>query len=299
MRELLGGASPVRESAPFRGDRASLLGLDAELGVSGLPQSGTGQASLLTGVNAVREYGRHFGPWVPASLRPLLRTRGLLAAARDGGLDVAFANAYPEEVIEVAVRGESSGRLPSAAGSRRSRRVSQFLNAGPPLVALGAGVLNRHTSHLVRGEAVASEITNEGWREHLRRSEVPVIGAAEAGRNLARIAARHDLTLYAHYATDYAGHAGRLDAAIAAIERVDAFLGGLLGALESGVLVVVASDHGNLEDCTTGHTRNPALALVVGRGHGEVSHGWSALTDVTPSILERLGVRAPVGDRGV
>jgi hypothetical protein len=282
LRGLLDGRAPAAESAPFSGRHASLVGLDARLGVEGLPQSGTGQAALLTGRNAPREFGRHFGPWVPAALRPRLRAESLLALARAAGRDVAFANAYPEEVLT-----EASATLPSDASGPRRRRAAQFLNAGPPLAAAGAGALCRHTAHLAQGDAVASEITNDGWRTHLRRAEVPPIRPAEAGRNLARIAAVHDLTLFAHYATDYAGHSGRLEDAVAAIERVDAFLGGLLAAMAPDTTVVVASDHGNLEDCGAGHTLNPALALVTGPGHEATARDWSALPDVAPSLLSR------------
>ena len=40
-------------------DGASFRPLDATLGVPGLPQSATGQTTLLTGVNAARLMGRH------------------------------------------------------------------------------------------------------------------------------------------------------------------------------------------------------------------------------------------------
>ena len=285
LRGLLDGRAPVSESAPYRGRRASLVGLDARLGVDGLPQSGTGQAALLTGRNAPREYGRHFGPWVPAVLRPLLRTESLLARARAGGRTVAFANAYPEELTRATAPGAA---LPSDAAGPGWRRAAQYLNAGPPLAAAGADALTRHTAQLARGEAVASEITNDGWRERLQREEVPRIEPADAGRNLARIARAHDLTLFAHYATDYAGHTGRLDEAVAAIERVDAFLDGLLDGAGPDTTLLVVSDHGNLEDCTGGHTLNPALALATGAGHSQLTQNWASLLDVTPSILAWL-----------
>lgn len=274
LDSLLGGRRPVAATAPIRTAEASLVGLDARLGVDGLPQSGTGQTALLTGENAPQLFGRHYGPWTPTALRPLVAEESVLARARRAGLSVAFANAYPEEVLE------------AQATSARPRTP---LRAAPPLAALAAGLLTRHTDALARGDAVASEITNDAWRERLGRLSLPIITPRQAGHNLAHIAARHDLTLYAHYATDIAGHTHDLAEAVAALERVDAFLGGILDRLPSEMLLVVASDHGNIEDLRGGHTTNPALAMAIGPGHAEFVRGLRALTDVTPRILRWLG----------
>lgn len=280
---LLDGRSPIGDYAPYHGPRASLIGIDATHGAPGIPQSGTGHTTLLTGEDAVTRFGRHSGPWVPTALRRVVAERSLLALARQAGRRVAFANAYPEEVME-----RIPERLPLAEVIL-SRRLGP-LRAGPPLAALGAGLLDRHTPELERGDAVASEITNDGWIERLGRTSLPRPTPHEAGRSLARIAAGHDLTLFAHYTTDYAGHRGGWAEAVAAIERVDAFLGGVLEDLADDTLLVVASDHGNLEDTTREHTRNPALGLVVGPRHEEVARGLEHLWDVAGAILGVLGV---------
>src|SRR5690606_3618283 len=118
LAALLDGRSPVLDAAPYHGSAASLVGLDATLGMPGLPQSGTGQAALLTGRNAAELFGRHFGPWTPTALRPLVERESILARAVAAGLAVAFANAYPEELVyalDAAARErESDGR--DAAG---------------------------------------------------------------------------------------------------------------------------------------------------------------------------------------
>jgi 2,3-bisphosphoglycerate-independent phosphoglycerate mutase len=292
LQALLDGRSIVAEAAPYRASRASLAGMDATLGHDGTPQSGTGQAALLTGANAVTMHGRHFGPWVPARLQRLVREESVLASAQAAGHSVAFANAYPEEVLQLVATG-GPPRLPSgrrAPADRRARRAPGYLRAGPPLAALGAGVLTRHTPALERGDAVASEITNDGWRTMLRRTSVPEITAAQAGRNLVAIAAAHRLTLFAHYATDYAGHRRDMNAAVAALERLDAFMGGILDALPEDMLLVVASDHGNIEDVRAGHTRNPALALVAGDGHALLARRLASLTDLAPTLLDVLAI---------
>jgi len=269
LQELLGGSLPWLHSPVVRAPGAVALPLDATLGVDGLPQSGTGQAALLTGDNAPRLFGRHFGPWTPVRLRPLVEERSLLRRARDAARKVAFANAYPRS-------------WPGAVGGRRV--------AGPPLAARGAGVLDRHEDALRAGWAVASEIVNEGWRRHLGDDTVPVVTEEDAGRRLAGIAAEVDLTLYAHYATDTAGHRGGMAGAVAALERVDRFLAGVLEALPPSCTLLLVSDHGNIEDVRTGHTRNPALGVAAGEGARDLTTGLRSIADVSAAVLRHLEV---------
>jgi 2,3-bisphosphoglycerate-independent phosphoglycerate mutase len=269
LLELTGGSLPTLDHPRVDGPRASVFPLDATLGVEGTPQSGTGQATLLTGENAARLYGRHFGPWTPVRLRPLVEEGSLLRAAREAGRTVAFANAYP--------RGWP--------GPRGGRRV-----AGPPLAARGAGVLDRHEEALGEGRAVSSEIVNDGWKRHLGHDWLPDVTPEGAGRNLARVAAEADLTLYAHYATDTAGHRGGMEGCVTALERVDRFLGGLLGALDDDTTVLLASDHGNIEDVTAQHTRNPALGAAIGPAARRLATLMRTIADVAPTVLAHLGV---------
>ncbi len=264
---LLGGA-PTLDRPHLEGPDARSFALDATLGVEGLPRSGTGHTALFTGRNAPELHGDHFGPWVPVRLRPLLERENLLVAAREAGRAVAFANAYPPGFLE----------------SRRGRRT-----AGPPLAARAAGALTRHAGELAEGRAVASGIVNRAWREVLGHTEVPEVTPEEAGRNLAAIASDHDLTLFAHYDTDRAGHRAGMAGCVEALERVDGLLAGLLPALPPDALLVVASDHGNVEDVSGGHTRNPALGILAGAGAKELEPP-TRITDVAPLILDVLGV---------
>jgi hypothetical protein len=267
LRALLGGALPTLDSGDVNGERSVAFPLDASLGVPGVPQSGTGQTALLTGDNAALRFGRHFGPWTPVSLRPFLEERSVLRLAVDAGWQTVFANAYPREW----------------PGERSARRA-----AAPPLAARAAGLLTRHQEALAAGDALASEIVNEGWRLHLGHTDLPVITPEEAGKNLARLAATARLTLFAHYATDHAGHRGGMEGAVAALELVDAFLGGVLDSLPDDVLVLVTSDHGNIEDVTGSHTSNPALAVLHGPDASARRRELRSLMDVTPALLRWL-----------
>lgn len=268
---LMGGSVPTLDQPRTSGPGGTAYPLAATLGIEGTPQSGTGQVALLTGESAAEIFGRHFGPWTPVRLRPLLEERSMLRRAANAGRTVAFANAYPK----------------GWPGPKGGRRV-----AGPPLAARAAGALDRHEEHLSRGRAVASEIVNDGWRRnqgHLGHNALPDVTAWEAGMNLARISRDADLTLFAHYATDTAGHAQDMDRALEALALVDEFFAGVVAELSSDTLLLVASDHGNLEDVRGGHTRNPALGLAAGPG-AEGAAALADLREVAPFILTRLGV---------
>jgi 2,3-bisphosphoglycerate-independent phosphoglycerate mutase len=267
LRSLLGGEIPTLDRPELEGARSAAFPLDAALGVPGVPQSGTGQTTLLTGENAAAAFGRHFGPWTPVSLRPLLERRNLLRLSVEAGHATVFANAYPR----------------SWPGERAARR-----SAAPPLAARSAGLLDRHEDALARGDAVASEILNDGWRAHLGFTELPVIAAEDAGRNLAKLASAARLTLFAHYSTDHAGHRGGMEGAMAALELVDAFLAGVLANLPYDALLLIASDHGNIEDVRRGHTLNPVLGVLHGPDAAERRKELRSLVDVAPAVLRWL-----------
>jgi hypothetical protein len=259
------GLGPRSNETPF--GKAVLKPLDPLMGMEGLPQSGTGQTALLTGDNAAAIYGRHFGPWVPVPLRPLMMEKNVLTRALGQGFSTTFANAYP------------SGYLQRAWTKRPG---------GPALAAHGAGLLKRTEDELSRGEAVSSEFLNSAWRTRLEMPELREITVKEAGENLGRIARRFQLTLFAHYATDTAGHTKTLGPARKALERVDTFLSGLLSTMPSGTLLFLASDHGNIEDLTQGHTRNPTFNLVVGPDADLVADRLNTIMDVPGTILAYL-----------
>lgn len=273
MRWLLDGA-PLTASAvqphPFS-SRVCLRALDATLGVPGLPQSGTGQATLWSGVNLPARLGRHSGPYAPPEARELLQSSNLFAAAAHAG-PVAFANAYPPRYLERMARGTARQSVTALAAN------------------LG-GVMFRGPDEIRAGRAVSAFITNELWESRLGVAGVPEVTPYDAGVILADLARTHSLTVFEFFVTDMAGH--RQEAALAemALTRLDGLLAGALSALDPGRdLLLVTSDHGNLEDeKTSDHTLNPVPGLVWGRNGCAVAGSLSGLQDVTPAILAWLG----------
>jgi hypothetical protein len=195
----------------------------------------------------------------------VVESSNLLSRAMRDGHSAAFANAYPKN-------------WPGTA--RHGRRV-----AGPPLAARAAGLLTRDHTALGRGDAVASEIVNDGWRQWVGADLVPTITPEGAGTVLAHIANTHELTFFAHYSTDTAGHRGGMAGAVDALERVDGFLAGVQNGLSADRTLLIVSDHGNIEDVTGGHTRNPVLGVLSGPAAPWLSSRIASLVDVAPAVL--------------
>ncbi|MGH2521188.1 MAG: hypothetical protein ACRDH2_01685, partial [Anaerolineales bacterium] len=87
-----------------------------------------------------------------------------------------------------------------------------------------------------------------------------------------------------------AGHRSDLAGARALLERFDVVLGGLLEAWDDEAgLIVITSDHGNLEDLThKHHTLNRVPTLVIGAARSKFAQGLTDLTHFTPAILKTL-----------
>jgi len=131
----------------------------------------------------------------------------------------------------------------------------------------------------------------------------PEMSAAEVTEHLVAAirSGEHDLIVVNYANPDMVGHTGDLDAAIKAVEAVDAGLGEVLAAVEAaGGAMIVTADHGNCEvmvDPETGgphtaHTLNPVPVILVG-GPGGVKLHDGRLADLAPSLLELMGLPQP------
>ncbi|MBI3944006.1 MAG: metalloenzyme [Chloroflexi bacterium] len=273
LEKLLGTPWPSLQMAAPSSERASLAYVDANLGIEGLPQSGTGQTALITGVNAAALLGRHDGPYPATELRPLLQYESIYARVMQHGLTVAFANAYPDRYLGRVARGTSRQSAISLAA-----RLCQI-----PL---------RTATDLRDGTALSALITNEGWRQVLGYTETPDITARQAGWNLGNIVASHALTVFELWQTDVLGHRQDMPGLQRLLLQIDACLGGFLEhPVHQETLVIVTSDHGNCEDLSTSrHTTNPVPLLVIGPHHQVVTAKATSILAVTPIILDHLQI---------
>ncbi len=273
LTELLDGTQLFASVTRLSTARASFVPTDAQLGVPGAPQSATGQATIVVGRNVPQILGKHWGPKPNDDVRAVLTEDNIFMQLTRSGLSARLANAYPPGYIEAI---ESGRRMYSAI----------------PMAVTSAGITLQTADDFLAGRAFSADFTGKGWREHLGIMDAPVNSLAEAGRQLASCTQDHALFFFEHWPTDYTGHRGTLDEAIGLLERLDGLLGGLLESWddENGLLIIT-SDHGNMEDMSTRkHTKNLVPTLLVGPDHAARADKIHTLADITPAILEFLDI---------
>ena len=132
------------------------------------------------------------------------------------------------------------------------------------------------------------DFTNESLIE--RHFEVDRFSPTEAGRILARLSEDYDFLLYEYFLTDRAGHAQQMKKAVEEVRKLQTFLEGLLDELDlDDTLVILTSDHGNIEDLSKrSHTRNRVPTLLWGAGAETISHRIRSIVDIAPAVLHML-----------
>lgn len=242
-------------------------GVDANLNVEGLPQSGTGQTALFTGENAAKKIGKHFGPYPHTGIKPLLQQDSLFVKLKDRGDKPCFINAYPDIFFQ------------------KSKKKNRW--SCTTLMCRSAGVKLNGEEEVIREEAVTADLTQRGWREKLG-IDVPVIGPEQAAGRLLQKIEECDLLLHEYYLTDKAGHSGDEEKAERVLSQYDCFLEHLLENLGKSHTLVMSSDHGNLEDLSVKtHTRNRVPLFARGPGADAFREADSIL-DVVPAVLKVL-----------
>ena len=271
------GSKLVAGVAPFSSPKVAVHSLDTTLGIGGFPQSATGQAVLITGVNVPEKIGYHYGPKPDPSTAAFLRSGGVFGELVSAGKQVCYLNAYPQRYFDTI----ESGR----------RLYSSF-----PLAAVNGGVRLLTVDDLRSGFAVSADITGEGWPIHLGIDDIPIMVPYSVGKKIVENAKsahpRVDLAFFEYWATDYAGHKQDMLSAIKILGEIDAMIAGIADTMQDEDLILVTSDHGNIEDLAVrGHTSKPVPLILVGSQQARQPFMQASdLSHVVPGIRASLGV---------
>ena len=240
--------------------------IDARLGVDGVPQSATGQATMFTGVNCSKAIGRHCEGFPGAELRKIVEEDNLFLELKRRNRRVRFADAYLVDSID-----EIAGR--------RFKSVTTVM-------ALTTPESISTTEDLMADRALMQDLTRETIQD--RYPDIPVVPPQRAAEHLFRLALNNDFTLYEFFQTDVSGHSMDYARACAVLRVYDRFLATLVRCTEAaGITLIMTADHGNIEAVNQrGHTLNPVPFIVFGPGEEWIRDRVESLADVTPAILE-------------
>ena len=278
LNRLIGDQALTRKAAPFHDHHASLIALDPILGVTGAPQSASGQATLLTGRNVPQEIGEHYGPKPNPAIAAILNADNLFMQVVAQHGKTALLNAYPPGYFHTI---ESGRRLYSAI----------------PLALNAAGIPLMSAEDLQRGDALSVDFTGEIWSAQPGFPPAPIYTYQQAGELLALLSRRYDLAWFDFWPSDYAGHRRKMDQAVDLLQSFDAVFGALVDAWDAkNDLIILTSDHGNLEDLSQrSHTRNPVPCLLIGPEilREQLCAELKDLTDVAPAIRRILHIPEP------
>ena len=150
---------------------------------------------------------------------------------------------------------------------------------------------------MVAQQALSANFTGQGWRTQLGYPDVPLYSPREAGAQFWRLAQPVRFAFFEHWQTDFLGHYRDLRGAVEDFEHIDGFLAGLLDVMEwQETLLIVASDHGNVEDCTIRkHTENQALTVLVGGRASAYARRVQRLDNFADIVADFLDERDIVG----
>jgi 2,3-bisphosphoglycerate-independent phosphoglycerate mutase len=219
-------------------------------------------------------------------------------AARTGMVEYSQAhNAYMDAVFPDQEIVDTLGQTVARAGLHQLRiaetekypHVTFFFNGG----------VETPEPHETRHMAPSPKVATYDLQPEMSEAEVTecLVSAIRSGD--------YDLIVTNYANPDMVGHTGDLDAAISAVEAVDAGLGKAVAAIEEmGGAMLICADHGNCEtmiDPETGgahtaHTLNPVPVWLAGRAGASLRDG--RLADVAPTLLALLGVAQPAAMTG-
>jgi hypothetical protein len=271
LHALTNGHRWVRGIGRQESARAILVPTDPRMGVPGKPQSASGQAAILTGLNVPQLIGEHYGPRPNPAIRAILSEDNFFKQVVAHGMTAALLEAYPPRWHEAVNSGKR-------------------LRASYQQAAFESGQVLFTDAAIYSGDALAVDWTGEGWRSDLGYTDTPVYAPEAAGRKMVELSRRYAFSFFAHWITDTIGHRGTVEDGVRILTLFDRVMAGALAEWDDAEgLIIVTSDHGNMEDLShTKHTENDVPTLIIGNGKAAFANGLHTLADLVPHMAQFL-----------
>lgn len=269
--ELANGHHWLAETGCQISERALFVPTDPRMGIPGRPQSGSGQAAILTGQNIPHIIGEHYGPKPNQAIRDLLAEDNFFKQVVAHGKTAALLEAYPP-------------------GWHRATNRGKNLRSSYQQAAYEAGVTIFDDQAVYKGQALAGDWTGEAWRSQLGYDDTPVYSRHEAGVKLVELSRQYDFAFFSHWFTDITGHRGTVEEGVALLELFDGVMAGVLDTWDDDEgLVIITSDHGNMEEIgNRKHTENDVPTVIIGKQKMSFAHDFRTLADIVPHMASLL-----------
>ncbi len=274
------GGKPIEDSnlSPL----ASLIHYiptDAHMGISGFPQSATGQTAIWTGLNGAKLLGRHVSGFPTITLRKMIQEHSILKILKENGKLGDFLNCFSPQYLEHV-------------------RTKPKLVSASTLVQLASGRPLKDLENLRTGDGLYMDLTHEILRDVAKdyfdsnSSIMQIQNPYQVGKSLRSRFSKYDLCIYEYFITDKIGHAMDWQMAEKVIVSLELFFQGILENWDlENDLLIVTSDHGNLEDLgQKNHTENKVATVVFGKNSHRFTDRVKSLSDIVPIIYECLGL---------
>ncbi|WP_411822016.1 metalloenzyme [Leptospira sp. 'Mane'] len=275
----LGGKSQEDANLPKLSHKLHYVKTDAHMGVPGLPQSATGQTALWTGVNGPGTLNHHVSGFPTITLRKIISKYSIIKVLTEKGIKADFLNCFTDHYLKHV---QEKPKLVSAS----------------TLVQLASNRPLKTMDDLRNGKGLYMDLTHEILREFAKDSlpiNDPLLEPRDPktlGNSVFSMFGDYGLTIYEYFLTDKVGHAQDWEKAEKIIHTLEDFFYGILESInpEKDLLIVV-SDHGNMEDLSQkNHTENSVATILYGKDADEYSENIQSLKDVVPMIYKKLGL---------
>ena len=241
--------------------------LDAQLGIPGYPQSATGHTTIYTGTNVSALIDKHLYGFPNADLRIVLQEKSLFVNLTRQGFRCKFMNAFRPIFFTTPELFKNK---------HMSATTEMNIYAGLPFADF---------SQIKNKKALYHDYSNE---ELIAKGfDLPAYTADQAAEILTSESQSYDVILYEYFMTDFAGHARDMSQAIKEIHKVEDLIQATVKKTNfNKTSIIVASDHGNIEDLRTkSHTLNPAFFAVWWAKSVKQKPNLTSLMDIYPLIL--------------
>ncbi|MBN1897248.1 MAG: hypothetical protein JW827_00590 [Spirochaetes bacterium] len=260
--------------------------LDPMLGVSGIPQSASGQSSIFTGINVARLLQGHLTGFPNKRLRALLMKKNLFLELEAMGRKVKFINAYPlfaEKLNKQHLLIDENGNFIIKENQEGFAKILKRISV-TTVLAMSIKQKFFGLEDLKEKKSIFHDLTNQ----YLIRQglDVPPFTPKIAAHIMVDNLKRFDVLLYEYFLTDKIGHLFLEKESLLIVKILDEFITELVN-LTNGrdVHILIFSDHGNFEDQSVKtHTKNNIPFVHIGK-NTEVNDEIQNITDIYPYIL--------------